>query len=370
MNTFGRLFRVTTWGESHGPAVGAVVDGCPPGLDLCEEDIDRDLRRRRPGQSALTTARAEEDRVRILSGVFEGKTTGTPISLMLENRDVRSRDYDALANLFRPGHADFTYEKKYGIRDHRGSGRASGRETAGRVAGGAIARKLLAAAGIRIIGYTRRIGEIEIDDARIDLDAIERNPVRSPDPIAAEAMAKHIEEVRAAGDSAGGIAEILAEGVPPGLGDPVFGKLDADLAAAVVSVGAVKGVEFGDGFALARMRGSQSNDPFIADGTRDPFIPRTDWRIRTATNHAGGILGGISTGMPIVLRAVVKPTSSISIAQRTVRRDGTPTTVRVEGRHDPAIVIRVVPVLEAMTALVLADAWLAQRALRGRDPGA
>lgn len=360
MNTFGRLFRVTTWGESHGPGVGAVVDGCPPGIDLSAEDIDRELRRRRPGQSALTTPRAEEDRVRILSGVFEGKTTGTPISLMLENRDVRSRDYDALASLFRPGHADFTYDAKYGIRDHRGSGRASGRETAGRVAAGAIARKLLAGAGIRIIGYTRRIGEIEIDDARVDLDAIERNPVRSPDPVAAEAMARHVEEVRAAGDSTGGIAEVIAEGVPPGLGDPVFGKLDADLAAAIVSVGAVKGIEFGDGFALARMRGSRANDPFVADGAR----------IRTATNHAGGILGGISTGMPIVLRAVVKPTSSIEIEQKTVRRDGTPATIRVEGRHDPAIVIRIVPVLEAMTALVLADAWLAQRALRGTDPGA
>lgn len=359
MNTFGRLFRVTTWGESHGPAVGAVVDGCPPGLEIGEEDIARELRRRRPGQSPLTTPRAEADEVRILSGVFRGRTTGTPIALVIENRDVRSRDYDALEDVYRPGHADFTYDAKYGFRDHRGSGRASGRETAARVASGAIAKKLLRPAGIRILGYTRRIGSIEIDDARIDPDAIERNPVRSPDPVAADAMAEHVAQVAAAGDSVGGIAEVVATGVPPGLGDPVFGKLDAELAAAVVSVGAVKGVEFGTGFALAGMRGSEANDPFIEEGGR----------IRTATNHAGGILGGISTGMPVVLRAAVKPTSSIAAEQRSVRRDGTPAILRVEGRHDPCIVIRIVPVLEAMVALVLADAWLRQRALRGREPG-
>jgi len=351
-SSFGRILSITTFGESHGPAIGVVVDGAPPGLAIAAEDIQKELDRRRPGQSAITSPRAEKDRVEILSGIFEGRTTGVPIALLIRNEDKRSGDYDNLRNLFRPGHADWTYGAKYGVRDWRGSGRASGRETAARVAAGAIAKKVLAADGVSILGYTREIAGVRA--GRVIPEEIERNMVRSPDPEAAALMVARIEEAKAEGDSVGGIVEVVAAGCPAGLGDPVFDKLEALLAHALMSVGAVRGVEVGAGFEAARMRGSDFNDePYAEAG-----------RMRTRTNNAGGIAGGISNGMDIVVRIVLRPPASISRPQRTVDAQGAPVSVVIEGRHDPCIVPRAVPVLEAMTALVLADCLLVQRAYR------
>jgi chorismate synthase len=337
-NSFGRLFSVTTWGESHGPALGAVIDGCPPGIPLCAEEIQKDLDRRKPGKP-LSSPRAEKDAVEILSGVFEGMTTGTPISLVIFNRDVRSEDYAEISRLYRPGHADRTYEQKYGLRDWRGGGRSSARETAARVAGGAVARKFLAGRGISVQGYTVALAGIEARD--FDPAEREKNPLYCPDSQAAQKMIERLRQIGAQGDSAGGIVEIRARGYPPGLGEPVFDKLDARLAAAIMSVGAVKGVEIGEGFRAAGMLGSENNDPVTADGY--------------GSNHAGGILGGISTGMEIVIRAAVKPIPSISKPQHTVDKEGRAAVIEVKGRHDFSAIPRIVPVLEAMTLLVLAD---------------
>jgi len=328
MNTFGRSFRVTTFGESHGPALGVVIDGCPPGIPLSEADIQPLLDRRRPGVSPLASPRAEPDRVEILSGVFEGITTGTPVALIIRNADARSQDYDALRTVFRPGHADYTYQSKYGIRDHRGGGRSSGRETVGRVAAGAVATLCLARIGIVV---SARIEEI--------------HGVSDPG-----AMEDEIRNAKNAGDSVGGIIRLSAQGVPAGLGDPVFGKLDALIAAAMMGIGAVKGVEIGDGFAAARLKGSEHNDQMDAAG----FL----------TNHAGGILGGISNGDDIVVRIAVKPTASIGLPQKTRTTGGEETVIRVQGRHDPCIVPRLLPVAEAMLALVLMDAFLEQQKCR------
>jgi len=347
-SAFGKLLTITTFGESHGPGVGVVLDGCPPGIAITAERIQHDLDRRRPGQSAVTTQREEPDRVEILSGVFEGVTTGTPIALLVRSVDAHPQDYAALKDLFRPGHADYTYWKKYGVRDYRGSGRSSGRETLGRVAAGAIARAILNAAGVRVRAYTVQVGEIVAADR--DLDFAEENPVRCPDRAAALIMERAILATRDAGDSLGGVVEILATGVPAGWGDPVMDKLDATLAWGLMSIGAVKGVEIGDGFASARLRGSEMNDRMSKRGFE--------------TNHAGGILGGISTGQPIVARIAVKPPSSIAIPQKTVDIKGEEREVRSDGRHDPCICPRIVPVAEAMTCLALADALLLQRALR------
>ena len=346
-NTFGRLFRFTTWGESHGPALGVVVDGCPAGLPLDESDLQRDLDRRRPGQSRVTTQRKEEDRAEILSGVFEGMTTGHPISILIRNKDADSSKYEPLRHLFRPGHADFTYIRKWGIRDHRGGGRSSARETAARVAAGAIAKKLLARLGVSVLGYVDQVGEICWDGARFDADEIERNIVRCPDAETASRMEAAILEARKAGDSVGGAITVQADGVPPGWGEPLYGRLDSDLAAAMMSINAVKGVEIGSGFRAAGMRGSENNDPF----------EMKDGETGVRTNNAGGILGGISTGAPVVVRFVVKPTSSILLQQDTVTTAGEKTTVKVEGRHDPCVATRAVPIGEAMMALVLADHW-------------
>jgi chorismate synthase len=340
-NSFGHLFRSTTWGESHGPGLGVVIDGCPPGIPLLVEDIQKDLDRRRPGQH-LTTPRRETDQVQILSGVFEGMTTGTPISLIIFNQDVRSRDYDEIARLYRPGHADRTYEQKYGFRDWRGGGRSSGRETAARVAAGAVARKFLNRHCVSVKAYTTALAGISIN--RMDMEEIDRNPLFCPDPQAASAMAKRLEEIREQGDTVGGIVEVRATGCPAGLGEPVFDKLDARLAGALMSIGAVKGVEIGEGFGVASLLGSENNDPLTPDGY--------------GSNHAGGILGGISTGMDIIVRAAVKPIPSISKPQQTVTADGAPTTIRIKGRHDISAIPRIVPVCEAMALLVLADFML------------
>jgi len=340
-NTFGRLFRVTTWGESHGPALGAVIDGCPPGINIAVEDIQKDLDRRRPGK-ALTSPRGEQDRVEILSGVFDGITTGTPISLIIYNRDVRSGDYSEISRLYRPGHADRTYEQKYGIRDWRGGGRSSARETAARVAAGAVARKFLEFRGVSVLACTLALAGIEC--RQFDLDQIRKNPLYCPDESAAREMEARLKELREAGDSAGGIVGIYARGCPPGLGEPVFDKLDARLAAAIMSIGAVKGVEIGDGFRAAALTGSVNNDPITPEGYE--------------SNHAGGILGGISTGMEIVMRAAVKPIPSISLPQKTVDSEGNPAEIRIKGRHDISAIPRIIPVCEAMTLLVLADFML------------
>lgn len=347
-NTFGKAFSITTWGESHGPAIGVVIDGCPPGLELTEADIQVELDRRRPGQSEVTTPRQEEDRVEILSGVFEGKTTGTPIAMQVSNKDADSSKYDIIKNMPRPGHADYTYQMKYGIRDHRGGGRSSARETIGRVAAGAVAKKILAGHGIEIVAHVVELGgikasSIQTDDIKANTES---NPVRCADPKAAKAMMERIKQVREQKDSIGGVVEILAFGVPPNLGEPVFDKLDSALAGALMGIGAVKGVEIGSGFKVAAMTGSQSNDPFeIQNG-----------KVVCSTNHAGGILGGISNGETIVCRIAVKPTPSIARPQRTIdMSDMSMTNITIQGRHDPTIPPRIVPVAEAMTALVLTD---------------
>lgn len=346
-NTFGKVFRVTTWGESHGPALGAVIDGCPPRLPLTPADIERELARRRPGTSPYTTPRREPDKVEILSGTFNGLTTGTPISLIIYNRDVKSEAYEPLRDIYRPGHGDFTYEAKYGLRDHRGGGRASARETVARVAAGAVAQKVLDLAGITVLAYTLELGGIRAQTWQ--REAIDANPFFCPDPEAAAAMAARVQEVREQGDSLGGIVEVQVENCPAGLGEPVFDKLDAVLAQAVMSIGAVKGVEIGAGFAAARLLGSEHNDPITPEGF--------------ASNHAGGILAGISNGETIVLRAAVKPIPSIAKPQQTIDREGRPRTITVGGRHDISAIPRIVPVIAAMVKITLADFWLRQQAV-------
>jgi chorismate synthase len=350
-SSFGDLFVVTTFGESHGPAVGVVVDGMPPGIAVDVADIQRELDRRRPGQSALTTQRAEADRVEILSGVFEGRTLGTPIAMLVRNTDARSQDYDALKHVFRPGHADYVYDQKYGVRDHRGGGRSSGRETVGRVAAGTLARIALATVGVTIVGGTVRVGEVEAE-AR-EWSEVERNPVRCPDARAAERMAEVIATARDQKDSVGGVVEVVARGVPAGWGDPTMAKLDARLGAAMLSIPATKGVEIGGGFGMCARHGSETNDAF--DGEK--FL----------TNYAGGIAGGISNGAEVVVRVAVRPATSIGKPQTAATDQGGTTTIEIQGRHDPCICPRVVPVAESMMALALADAWLRQRALRGRE---
>ena len=346
-NTIGVLFRVTTWGESHGPAVGAVIDGCPPRIDISEADIQAELDRRRPGTLASASPRREADRIEILSGIFEGKTTGTPISLMIRNSDAEGSAYEGLRDVFRPGHGDITYQAKYGFRDHRGGGRASGRETAGRVAAGAVAKKVITRAGITVAAWTRELGGIA---ARPHFSgAAEASPLHCPDPEAEKRMAERLEEARAAGDTLGGIVEIVVRGCPAGLGEPVFGKIDADLAYALMGLGTVKGVEIGAGFTAARMTGSACNDPIIPKGFR--------------TNHAGGILAGITSGGEIVIRIACKPIPSIALPQETIDRQGNPTTVTITGRHDVCVIPRIIPVCEAMIAIVLADHLLRQRAI-------
>jgi chorismate synthase len=350
-SVFGEFLTVATFGESHGAAVGVVVDGVPPGLALSPGDIQRELDRRRPGQSDVTSARREADRAELLSGVFEGRTTGAPVAIVIRNEEHRSSDYERFREAFRPGHADWTTQAKYGIRDWRGGGRSSGRETAARVAAGAVARAVLAGRGITLTGYALEIAGIRAE--RIDMAAVEANPVRSPDAGAARQMERAIAKAKDAGDSVGGVVEVIADGVPAGLGDPVFDKLEALLAHALMSVGAVRGVEVGAGFAAARMRGSAYNDELYAEAGR----------VRSRTNHAGGVIGGISTGERLVVRCAIRPPASIARPQRTVTERGDPVEIAVEGRHDPCIVPRAVPVLEAMVALVLADRLLAQRAI-------
>ncbi len=357
-NSFGTLFRFTTWGESHGPAIGVVVDGVPPRLALDEAWIQGFLDRRRPGQSRFTTQRREPDQVRILSGVFEGRTTGAPVSLLIENQDARSRDYGDIAQRFRPGHADYTTWVKYGIRDYRGGGRTSARETACRVAAGAVAQRVLAAAlpGLTLRGALVQLGPHRVDRARWDWDEVGRNPFFCPDPEAAAAWATTLDEVRKSGSSVGAVVELVAAGVPVGLGDPVYDKLDADLARAMMSINAVKGVEIGDGFAAAGLSGEDNADEMRRGA---------DGGVVFLSNHAGGILGGISSGQEVVVRFAVKPTSSILTPRRSVDIDGNEVEVVTRGRHDPCVGIRAVPVGEAMMACVLADHWLRHKAQCG-----
>ncbi len=421
-NSFGQAFRITTAGESHGPGNVVIVDGCPPGLPLSVDDLIPDLARRRPGQSAIVTQRDEPDAPEILSGVFEGRTTGASIAILVRNRDQRSRDYTAIRDRYRPGHADHTYDAKYGFRDYRGGGRSSARETTVRVAAGAIAKKLIAERfGGRVVGYVRRVGDVAAsvtDPAAVTLDQVERLPdgrpnvVRCPDAAAAERMVALIERMRGEQNSIGGVAEVAATGVPAGLGEPVFDKLKADLGKALFSLPAVLGVEYGVGFGCATLRGTESNDVFYAAGSAEGMSGTAAGeagsaagttgsaagaarsakgtaasgegaaggagttataaagasgtpRIATRTNRHGGMLGGISSGMPIVLRAAVKPTSSLPQPQETVTRDGEPTTVATKGRHDPCLLPRFVPMAEAMVALVLADHWLRWQAAGG-----
>jgi chorismate synthase len=349
-NSFGTLFRVTTWGESHGPAIGCVVDGAPPGLPLSEADIQPWLDRRRPGQSRYTTQRKEPDQVRILSGLFEGRTQGTPISLVIDNMDTRSKDYAEISDKFRPGHADYTYWKKYGVRDWRGSGRASARETACRVAAGAVARVVLGKS-VRIRGALVQMGPHRIDRARWDWDEVERNPFWCPDAECAGRWATYLDEVRKSGSSTGAVIEVVAHGAPAGWGAPIYGKLDGDLAGAMMSIPAVKGVEIGAGFGAASLRGEENADEMRMGNEGEVFL----------SNNAGGILGGISTGQDIVVRFAVKPTSSIMIPRRTVNEAGEDVDVSTKGRHDPCVGIRAVPVGEAMLACVLADHMLRHR---------
>lgn len=357
LNTYGHVFRVTTWGESHGLALGATVDGCPPGIALSEADIQPWLDRRKPGQSRFTTQRREEDAVEILSGTYEGRTTGTPIQLMIRNTDQRSKDYSAIAAQFRPGHADYPYWVKYGIRDPRGGGRSSARETAARVAAGGVARAALAALvpGLTIRGALVQVGPHGIDPGAWDWAEVERNPFWSPDAEAAALWADYLDTIRKGGNSVGAVIEVRAEGVPPGLGAPIYGKLDQDLAAAMMSINAVKGVEIGAGFAAAALTGVENADEMRMGNDGPQFL----------SNHAGGILGGISTGQPVVVRFAVKPTSSILTPRSTIDRDGNPVEIVTKGRHDPCVGIRAVPVGEAMMAAVLLDHLLLDRAQTG-----
>jgi len=369
-NTFGRLFRVTTWGESHGAAIGAIVDGCPPLLALSEDDIQPELDRRAPGQSALVTQRKESDTVRILSGVFEGRTLGTPISLYIANEDQRSGDYREVAEKYRPSHADYTYDAKFGIRDYRGGGRTSARETAGRVAAAAIAKKLLQERhGVEIVGWVSRVGRIGIKDhadandidtgvESVTRDMVERTPIRCPDPAIAAQMIAAVEAARKAGDSLGGVITCTLRGCPPGWGEPVFDRLEADLAKAMLSLPASKGFEIGSGFAGTELAGSDHNDHFYMERAAEGE------RVRTRTNHSGGVQGGISNGETIYFRVAFKPTATIMREQATVSRQHGETTIQGRGRHDPCVLPRAVPVVEAMAALVLADHMLRQAAIR------
>lgn len=359
-NTFGRLFRITTWGESHGAGVGVIVDGCPPDLEITLEEIQAELDRRRPGQSRITTQRKEADRVEILSGVFEGRTLGTPVSLIVRNRDARSRDYEEMRVKYRPSHADYTYQAKFGIRDWQGGGRASARETIGRVAAGAIARKILhRALGVEVLAFVKSVRGLtaEIDPDLVTRDQVESNIVRCPDSEIADQMIGQIEQARKDGDSLGGVVEAVARNVPAGLGEPVFDKLEADLGKAILSLPACKGFEIGSGFAGTKLTGSSHNDPFYNDGER----------IRTRTNRSGGIQGGISNGENIVVRAAFKPTATILRTQETVDIHGNPATLSGRGRHDPCVLPRAVPMVESMIALVLADHHLLHRARCGAE---
>lgn len=361
LNTFGHMFRFTTWGESHGPAIGATVDGCPPGIALSEAALQPWLDRRKPGTSKFTTQRKEPDEVRILSGVFEGRTTGTPIQLMIENTDQRSKDYGDIAQAFRPGHADITYHQKYGLRDYRGGGRSSARETASRVAAGGVARAVLAdlVPGLKITGYMVQMGAKTIDRSRFDWGQIEENPFWCPDPLAAADWATYLDDLRLSHNSVGAVIEVVAEGVPAGLGAPLYGKLDSDLASAMMSINAVKGVEIGDGMAAAALTGVENADEIRMGNAGPVFL----------SNHAGGILGGISSGQPVVCRFAVKPTSSILTPRRTINTRGEELELITKGRHDPCVGIRAVPVGEAMMALVLADHLLLDRAQTGGRRG-
>lgn len=354
-NSIGVLFKVTTWGESHGPATGAVVEGCPPRIDLSEEDIQDALDRRKPGRLMSSSPRREDDAVKILSGTFQGKTTGAPISLMIHNTNAHSGDYDELRDVFRPGHGDYTYFMKYGIRDHRGGGRASGRETAARVAAGAIAGKIIALAGMDVIAYTKVLGGIMVNpdchaSGKICRKDIAASHLMCPDPHAEKAMDKKLKEAKRRGDSLGGIVEIIVRGCPPGLGEPVFDKIDADLAKALMSIGTVKGVEIGAGFEAANLMGSQVNDPITPYGFQ--------------SNHAGGILAGITNGDEVVIRVACKPIASIAITQRTVNTEGNPVEISIKGRHDVSVIPRIIPVCEAMVSLVLADHLLRQKSIK------
>jgi chorismate synthase len=361
LNTFGHLFRVTTWGESHGPAIGCTVDGCPPGVALTEADIQPWLDQRKPGQNKFTTQRKEPDEVRILSGVFEGKTTGTPIQLMIENTDQRSKDYGEIAQSFRPGHADITYHQKYGIRDYRGGGRSSARETASRVAAGGVARQVLAALvpGLKISAFMVQMGPRGIDRTRFDATQIGQNPFWCPDPVAAADWAVYLDELRLSHNSVGAVIEVVAEGVPAGLGAPLYAKLDSDLAAAMMSINAVKGVEIGEGMASASLTGVENADEIRMGPDGPEFL----------SNHAGGILGGISTGQPVVCRFAVKPTSSILTPRQTVTQGGQEVDLITKGRHDPCVGIRAVPVGEAMMACVILDHLLLDRGQTGGTRG-
>lgn len=371
-NSFGQAFKITTAGESHGPGNVVILDGVPPGIPLSVEDLQVDLDRRRPGQSHIVTQRNESDTPEILSGVFEGRTTGTSLAILIRNADQRSRDYGDIKDLYRPGHADYTFDAKYGFRDYRGGGRSSARETTARVAAGVVAKKILTeACGARVVGYVVQVGDIRasIDSpAAITLDQVEKLPdgspniVRCPDPVAATQMVELIERIRKEQDSIGGAAEVVATGIPAGLGEPVFDKVKADLAKALFSLPAVLGVEYGVGFGCAALRGSQNNDAFAPD----PAHPRQGHPgITTTSNRHGGMLGGITSGQPIVLRAAVKPTSSLPLEQSTVTREGQPATIRTRGRHDPCLLPRFIPMAEAMVAIVLADHWLRWCAQRG-----
>lgn len=360
-NTFGHMFRVTTWGESHGPAIGATVDGCPPGIALSEEFIQVFLDRRRPGQSKMTTQRQEADQVKILSGTFEGRTTGTPIQLMIENTDQRSKDYGAIAQQFRPGHADITYHQKYGLRDYRGGGRSSARETAARVAAGGVAQAVLRelVPGLRITGYMVQMGVKQIDRARFDRDEILRNPFFIPDAAVVDEWADYLDAIRKGHSSVGAMVEVVAEGCPPGLGAPIYGKMDTELAAAMMSINAVKGVEIGEGMAAAALSGIENADEIVMRPEGPEFL----------SNHAGGILGGITTGQPVVVRFSVKPTSSILTPRRSINAAGEEVEVVTKGRHDPCVGIRAVPVAEAMMACVILDQLLRDRGQTGGARG-
>lgn len=354
-NTIGVLFRVTTWGESHGPSTGAVVEGCPPGIDLTEGDIQEALNRRKPGQIASSSSRREDDAVKILSGTFQGKTTGTPISLIIHNIDAQSKDYEDIRDVFRRGHGDYTYFKKYGIRDYRGGGRASGRETAARVAAGAIAGKIISREGIEVFAYTRALGGIIVNmdnrlTRKITREDVAINRLICPDPDAAKSMEEKLEEAKRSGDSLGGIVEIIVRGCPPALGEPVFDKIDDDLAKALMGIGTVKGVEVGEGFGVAEMKGSQANDPITPKG----FL----------SNHAGGILAGITNGDEIIIRVACKPIASIGMPQQTVNLQGEPVQITIKGRHDVSVIPRIIPVCEAMVSMVLADHLLRQKAIQ------
>lgn len=353
-NSFGVLFRISTFGESHGPAIGVIIDGCPAGLEIDEAFIQSELDRRRPGQSAIVTQRKEEDRVHLLSGVFEGRSTGAPFAMVIHNADARSKDYSHIADKYRPSHADYTYVAKYGLRDYRGGGRSSARETAARVAAGAVAKMWLKTQGISVQAWVSQVGEIALTKSygELDLSLTESNPVRCPDPETADRMEALIREVRKAGDTIGGVVSAVISGVPAGWGEPVFDKLHADLGKAVLSINACKGFEYGSGFAGVTLRGSEHNDPFYTDESG---------RIKTRSNHSGGIQGGISNGMDICFRAAFKPVATIVPEQESVNEKGEPITVEGKGRHDPCVLPRAVPIVEAMAALVLADHGLRRR---------